>query len=269
MYDIIIVGGGPAGVSAALTAKHRNKSVLVIGNDTAKSDLYKSAHIANYPGLPNTSGRELLEVFRKQLEEAEVDIITARVLNAMPYGEGFFVSLGMENHQCRALILCPGLSRGQGFAGEEEYLGKGVSYCATCDGMLYRGKRVAVIGLSEYAEEEALALRQMGCEVEYFDKDRAKTYEIKGGEIVDTLVADGEEYPVSCVFILRSTITPASLLPGLELNGAHIAVNERMETSVPGVYAAGDCIGRPYQLARAVGQGNTAAISASEFLDKK
>ncbi len=269
MYDIIIIGGGPAGVSAALTAKNRGKSVLLIGNSAAESDVWKTKHIANYPGLPNVSGPEMLENFRKQLEDAGVEVLTARAISAMPMGESFYVSVGNDNYQAGALILTTGIVKGQVFPGEAEFLGRGVSYCATCDGMLYRGKRVAVIGMNEYAEEEAAALVAMGCEVDFFDKARAKKYEVKGGETVTALIADGVEYPVNGVFILRSTISPDSFLPGLEICDGHIAVNDRMETSIKGVYAAGDCIGRPYQVARAVGQGNTAAISASEFLDKR
>lgn len=268
MHDIIIIGGGPAGVSAALTAKNRGKSVLVISNDASQSDIYKSKHIANYPGMPDVTGKELMDTFRRQLADAEVDITTARALNAMAMGESFFVSLGMDNYQCRALILATGLARGQSFAGEEKFLGRGVSYCATCDGMLYRGKRVAVIGLSEYAGEEAEALQAMGCEVEYFDKSRAKTYEIKGSDTVEALVADGDTFRVNGVFILRNTISPSNFIQGLEIADGHIVVNGDMETNIKGVYAAGDCIGRPYQIARAVGQGNTAAIKACELLDK-
>ena len=268
MYDIIIVGGGPAGVSAALTARNRGKTVLLISNAASASDIYKSRHISNYPGMPDVSGKALMDTFRAQLTGAGVETITARALNAMNFGKSFFVSIGQDNFECRALILAFGLTRTKAFPGEMEFLGRGVSYCATCDGMLYRGKRVAIVGLNEYAAEEAETLRAIGCEVEFFDKTSAKNYEIRGGEIVETLVADGKEFLVNGVFILRSAISPASFISGLETVDEHIAVNEHMETSIAGVYAVGDCIGRPYQIARATGQGNTAAMNACEFLDK-
>ena len=133
--------------------------------------------------------------------------------------------------------------------------------------MLYRGKKVAVIGLSADAPEEAEFLRSIGCEVEYFDAARAKKYEIKGADRVEKLVADGEEYEVSCVFILRSGVAPGSLVPGLELDGAHIKVNADMATNVPGVFAAGDCVGAPYQAAKAAGEGNIAGISAAKYVE--
>ena len=133
--------------------------------------------------------------------------------------------------------------------------------------MLYRGKKVAVIGLSADAPEEAEFLRSIGCEVEYFDAARAKKYEIRGGERVEKLVADGKEFDVSCVFILRAGVAPGSLVPGLELDGPHIKVNADMSTSVPGVFAAGDCVGAPYQVAKAAGEGNIAGISAAKYVE--
>lgn len=269
MHDIIIIGGGPAGVSAALTAKQRGKSVLVISNAASESDIYKSKYIGNYPGLPDIGGGEMMDIFRSQLAFADIEVLTARALNAMAVGDGFFVSIGQDNYQCRAIIIATGILKAKPFKGEEEFLGRGVSYCATCDGMLYRGKTVAVVGLNEYAAEEAEFLRSIGCNVEFFDRKRAKSYEIVGEDTVSALIADGTSYPVSGVFILRTTIAPDSFIPGLEVRDGHIAVDERMATNLPGVFAAGDCIGRPYQIPRAVGQGNTAALSAAEYLDKR
>ncbi|NLH00414.1 MAG: FAD-dependent oxidoreductase, partial [Clostridiales bacterium] len=111
-------------------------------------------------------------------------------------------------------------------------------------------------------------LRSIGCEVEYFDKKRAKRYEIRGEENVTALAADETVFSVDGVFIMRSTIAPASFLPGLATENGHIVVDSVMRTSISGVFAAGDCVGRPYQIARSVGQGNTAALSACEYIDK-
>jgi len=269
MTDIIIIGGGPAGVSAALTAKNRGKSVKLISNSPEQSNLWKAKVVENYPGLPNISGQELLKIFRKQLDDAGVELITARALNALPMGSSFSVSCGQDYYDARALILTVGITQQATYPGEQEFLGRGVSYCATCDGMLYRGKKVAVIGLNEEAESEASFLRSIGCNVEYFDKARAKKYEIKGDEVVTALVADNQSYPVDGVFILRSTIAPSSFLAGLESENGHIVTDADMKTAIEGVFVAGDCVGRPYQIARAVGQGNTAALSACEYLDKK
>ena len=135
--------------------------------------------------------------------------------------------------------------------------------------MLYRGKKVAVIGLNDEAEAEADALREMGVEVMYFDKAFAKNYKILGEQRVTAIEAEGREFPVDGVFILRSTIAPSSFLTDIELDGPHIRVDRSMKTSIPGVFAAGDCTGKPYQIAKAVGEGNVAALSACEYLDKK
>lgn len=217
MTDIIIIGAGPAGVSAALTAKHRNKSVTVISNSAEQSNLWKAKLVENYPGCPGASGEEILKIFRKQLDDAGIEVITARALSALDMGESFSVSCGQDYYDCKALILTVGITQQSTYPGETEYLGRGVSYCATCDGMLYRGKKIAVIGLNEEAEEETALLRSIGCEVEYFDKDRAKKFEIHGDETVTELIADDKSYPVEGIFILRSTIAPSSFMRDLKL----------------------------------------------------
>ncbi|MEG0035383.1 MAG: FAD-dependent oxidoreductase [Oscillospiraceae bacterium] len=267
MTDIIIIGGGPAGISAALTVKNRGKSVKIISNPIESSYLYKAKLVENYPGLPAVSGENILKIFRKQAEAAGIEIITARALNAITSGNGYYLSCGQEYHECRAIILAVGITQQTAYPGEAELLGRGVSYCATCDGMLYRGKNIAVIGLSDEAEKEVEFLRSIGCKVEYFDKNRAKKFEILGDERVSGIVADGAEYPVEGVFILRNTIAPASFITGLSVENSHIAADREMKTPLNGVFAAGDCIGKPYQIARATGQGNTAALSACEYLE--
>lgn len=267
MTDVIIIGGGPAGVSAALTAMHRGKTALIVSSPPEDSPLWKAEHIDNYPGLPGVTGRELLQKLLLHAEGSGAQLMRGRVLSIMPMGTSFGVSVGSDFVQGRSVVIASGLSRAKPYPGETQFLGAGVSYCATCDGMLYRGKKVAVIGLSADAPEEAEFLRSIGCEVEYFDAARAKKYEIKGADRVEKLVADGEEYEVSCVFILRSGVAPGSLVPGLELDGAHIKVNADMATNVPGVFAAGDCVGAPYQASKAAGEGNIAGISAAKYVE--
>ena len=269
MYDIAVVGGGPAGLSAAVQARARGKSVVVIGGDARDNALYKTRRIDNYLGFFGATGPELLERFEAHAREMGVERRNGRVLNILPMGMEFYLAVGSEVEQARAVVLATGVVQAGKLPGEAEHLGAGVSYCATCDGMLYRGKRVAVIGLSADAPEEAEYLSSIGCEVEYFDAKRAKRYEIKGGERVEALVADGVEYPAECVFLLRSGLAPDSLLPGLELENGHIKVGPDMSTNIPGVFAAGDCTGAPYQVAKAAGEGNIAALSASKYIENK
>ena len=153
-----------------------------------------------------------------------------------------------------------------GYVGEETFGGHGVSYCATCDGMFYRGKNIAVIGGAADAGDEAAFLTGIGCHVEYFPKGRAKRFEIRGETAVTALVADDTEYPVDGVFILRDTMASATLLPSLSTEGGHITADKAMATNIPGVFACGDCVGRPYQIAKAVGEGNIAALSADAYI---
>ena len=265
-YDILVIGGGPAGVSAALTARARGRSVLVISNDAANSALAKAHKIDNYPGLVGQSGAQVVETMRGELAALDIPVVTGRVTGVMPLGAQIMASVGQEVYTGSALILAVGAAQPKPFPGEAELLGRGVSYCATCDGMLYRDKRVAVVGLSADAKEEADFLRKIGCMVEYFDKDRAKRFEIRGEGAVAALAADGQEYPADGVFILRDTVASTALLPGLEMTDGHIAADRDMRTSVPGVFAAGDCAGRPYQIAKAVGEGNIAALSADAYI---
>ena len=265
-FEIIVLGRGPGGISAALTAHARGRKTLVISNPAETSSLWKAAVVENYPGLAGMSGADMLTAMTKELEEKNIPTVTGRITGVMPMGKSLMVSMGQDVYMANALILAAGSAQPKPYPGEAELLGRGVSYCATCDGMLYRGKKVAVIGLSVEAREEADFLRKIGCEVEFFDKTRARRFEIRGEGKVEALVADDTEYPAEGVFILRDTVAAGVLLPNLALDGGHIAVDRSMKTNVPGVFAAGDCTGPPYQIAKAVGEGNIAALSADAYI---
>ena len=163
----------------------------------------------------------------------------------------------------RALVLAAGVARGKKFPGEAELLGRGVSYCATCDGMLYRGKVVAVAGFSDTARQEAEFLQKIGCSVTYFD--HPKRCEIQGTDRVGSITCDGRTVPVEGVFILRPTMAPTELFPGLAVEQGYVTVDRRMATSLPGLFAAGDCTGGPLQVSKAVGEGLIAGQSAAAW----
>lgn len=264
MYDIAVIGGGPAGLSAAVNARARNKTVLVVTNPPAENPFYKAEKVNNYLGMPDMTGAQMLDTFLAHAKSAGAELRTGRVLSILPMGNAYFLSIGSDVTEARAVILATGVARGAKYPGETELLGAGVSYCATCDGMLYRGKKVAVIGLSGDARHEADFLRGLDCEVVYFDRPRK--FEIRGEGKVEALLADGAEHAVEGVFILRPTLAPTDLLPGLAVEGGYVAVDRQMRTNLPGVFAAGDCTGAPIQISKAVGEGLIAGQHAAEYV---
>ena len=277
-YDIAVVGGGPAGLSAALQARARNKSVLVVSGDDRDGPLDRAERVDNYLGLPGLSGAAMMEQFRTHAEAAGVARKKGRVLNIMTMNGRFYLGIGSDLEEAGAVVLATGVVRGQKYPGEAEFLGRGVSYCATCDGMLYRNRDVAVVGLSADATEEANYLQSLGCRVTYISPKAAKgletgvkaitatRLEVAGNGAVEFLRADGREIPCAGVFILRPSLAPAELLPGLALEGGYIKVDRNMATNIPGVFAAGDCTGLPLQIAKAVGEGQVAGHRAAEYV---
>lgn len=266
-YDIAVIGAGVAGVSAALTAINRGKTVAVISNGFDTGSIYKAERVTNYPGLPPMSGREIAELLEKQLRDSGAAVIEGRALSVMPMGASFGVAVGNDFFEAKAVIIAAGITREKLYPGESEYLGRGVSYCATCDGMLYRGKRVAVVGGGREAYQDVDFLRGICPEVLHFPENGR--YEIQGGDKAERLIYKGEAHEVACVFIIKDTVSVTKLVPGLEYSAGGIVTDRRMGTSVEGVFAAGDCTGKPYQLAKAAGEGNVAALSACEYIDGK
>ncbi len=275
MYDIAIVGAGPAGYSAAINARKREKSVVVIGQHTGW--LSRAESIENYPGLPSISGPELLGAMRAQAEKMGAQMQGGVVHQIISMGEEYALGLGADFVQARKVILCTGAKQPKQLPGEETLLGRGVSYCGTCDGMLYRGKDVAVVGASAEAVNEANFLAGLCNSVTYFGKpDDAlaakidvrseKVEAILGEARVTGVRADGGEMPFDGVFIFREAMALSSLLSGLQMDGAFIKVDRQMRTNLPGVYAAGDCTGLPLQVAKAVGEGCIAALHAAQAL---
>ena len=253
MYDVLVIGAGPAGLSAAVNVRQRGGSVLVAGLPPEGNPLWKAEKIDNYLGLPGMTGKEMMETFRAHAEGMGVEFNENRVLNAFYSGSSWMLSAGSDVLEGLTVVFAGGITRGKPFEGEEAYIGAGVSYCATCDGMLYRGKDVAVIGFGESDREEAEYLTGIGCKVEYFE--RPKNVKILGDTRVGSVLIDGTEYKVSCVFILRPSLAPTKLFPGLELDGTFIRTDRNMATNLEGLYAAGDCTGTPLQVSRAVGEG--------------
>lgn len=279
-YDIAVIGTGPAGISSAITAKVRNKKILLLGNDISEK-MSKAAEILNYPGFPSISGKELSDKLKNHLDSLDITITEKKVNTIFNIGKYFVIQTANEAYEATTVILATGVVMNRVLDGEKDFIGKGVSYCATCDGMLYRGKDIAVIGYNEEACREAEYLADIVEHVEYFpmSKDRPKNMKnlriveetpvsIKGSNMVESLVTGNGEHKVNGIFILRDAVAADQLVPGLELVDNHVPVNLNMETSIPGLFACGDIAGKPYQYIKAAGQGNVAALSAVAYLLK-
>ena len=281
MYDVAIIGTGPAGLSAAITLKLHEKDVIWFGSKQFSPKVEKSEKIANYPGVGLVTGQELNERFQAHAAEMGLEPIDRMVTTIMPMKDHYSLLADNELYEAKALLLTTGVVSAKGVPGETEFLGRGVSYCATCDGFLYKGKTIAVICGSKRYEHEIAYLAEIAEKVyvyrTYKDVDELPhnaeailpVKEIKGGMKVNSIVlSDNTELPVNGVFCLRNAVAPSTLLPGLALDGPHIIVDRSQATNLAGCYAAGDCTGRPYQLTKAVGEGNVAAHSILEYLSK-
>lgn len=282
MLDIAIIGGGPAGLSAAINGVIRNKKVKIFGNDITTSYLYKAEKIDNYIGMMGATGQEMMEAFLGHAKEMNVEIENKKVLEVFNMGDFYMLNVENEFIEAKTVVLANGITKASSLEGEEAFLGRGVSYCATCDGPLYRGKTVALIGDSAHAEEDVNYLNEV-CEKVYYiplyknigplgekvEIVNSRPKAVEGEGVVNKLVLKDGELEVSGVFIIKESIPTTQLLKGLEIENKAIKVNRFMETNMPGVYAAGDCTGRPYQVAKAVGEGATAALEAVSYLHKK
>lgn len=281
MYDIAIIGGGPAGLSAALTGRIRNKHVALFEHLNFSDKLQKAHAVNNYLGLPSVSGPELMKQFIDHALAYNPDVIKEKVVNIFP-GDGMFTILTSKNtYEAKTIIMATGVVATVLFEGERDLLGRGVSYCATCDGMLYRDRDVAVISYTKEGEHEAEYLAEICRKVYYLpqykteftsmrsniDVKMVRPRAVRGEGSVASLVTIHEELPVEGVFILRQSDPVENLLPGIELEGEVIKVNRDMATSIPGVFAAGDCTGKPWQISRATGEGLVAVLSAINYLD--
>lgn len=272
-YDVAIIGTGPAGISAALNLKLHNKDIIWFGSKDFSVKIEKSEKIANYPGVPVISGKEFNNILRKQIEEAELVITDKVVTNITATKKGFMLLADNEVYEADKLLLAIGTVSAKSMPGEERLLGKGVSYCATCDGFLYKGKTIAIVCASKRYEHEIKYLAELAdkvyltalykdCEIDLANVERLSSpiIEVSGeSRVKSVLLKDGTSIDVDGVFILRNAVAPTTLLKSIEMEGNHIAVNRNMETNIPGCFAAGDCTGRPYQIAKAVGEGNVAA----------
>jgi thioredoxin reductase (NADPH) len=293
--DILIVGAGPAGLTAGLYAARAGKKALIL-EGSGPSRLGIGYTLENYPGFPSVDSRELLDIIRGQAVAFGAEVLGGDAIALALDGERKYVTTKDAFIEAGAVILAMGkpLPKERLIGGEERLIGQGVSYCATCDGPLFRGATVAAVGHSEHAREDVAALLELGCRVVYVpgkapaeadepavraleDKGavvrrRDKVREIRGQDRVEAVLVEGPDgadvLPVSAVFIFREI--PAGPLferAGLVLTDKQcVAVDRTQRTNIAGVFAAGDITCGGLQVVAAAGEGCVAALQALLYL---
>ncbi len=283
MTDILIIGSGPAGISAALYAARAGMDTLVISS--GQSALFKAHMIENYYG-GSIPGDELYEKGIAQAKALGIEIKEDQVVG-LGFDGDFIVTGEKSQYKAKAVIIATGSSRkAPPLPGLSEFEGRGVSYCAVCDGFFHRGKNVAVLGSGTYALHEAMELSpivesvtiltdgqvpefSLPDSVTNISVDTGKIKELTGEELLSSVVfEDGKALDVSGVFVAIGTAGSSDLARklGAVTEGTKIAVNGEMATNIPGLYAAGDCTPGMLQVAKAVYQGAEAATSAIKFV---
>lgn len=279
-YDLAIIGSGPAGVSAALNAKIRKKNFIIFGSKELSNKLTKAEKINNYLGFYGKSGAQIRDEFIKHMESMDISITEEKINNIYAMGDYFSLIANDKMYEASAIILATGVNFGRPFKGEEELLGKGVGYCATCDAPLYKDKIVTIIAYNKHEEDEVNFISTIASKVYYIPMYKEKVevdekveiindmpVEIIGKERVEKLILKNSEIETDGIFILRDSVSPSQLVPGLELDENHVKVDRKMITNLQGCFAAGDIVGAPYQYIKAAGEGNIAALSAVSYID--
>ncbi len=280
VYDVIVVGGGIAGYSAALTLKSLKRQTLWLGAELFGGKLLSAEYVRNYPGFSG-NGAAFAARLREQMEREGISFTRARA-DGVYAGEPFTVTAGEQTFFAHAVILATGVSQRGAVKGEEAFLGRGVSYCAVCDGALYRGKVIAAVVASEKYAEEVEYLAGFAKEVHAFCLYRDARFHagnitvhpqaplaVEGGLRAEALALKDGRLPVDGVFLLRDAAPPAALVGGLAAEDGHVQTDRAMRTNLAGLFAAGDVTGRPYQYVKAAGEGLTAAYSAHAYLSEK
>ncbi|MBI4318065.1 MAG: FAD-dependent oxidoreductase [Chloroflexi bacterium] len=294
MYDIIILGAGPAGLSAAIYCTRGRARTLVVG-DLASSRTSKAHLIDNYFGFPEgISGPQLMQLGIDHVTRFGGEVISGEVV-AIRTTEQFEVELATgAAQQAKAVILATGVSsKPSGIAREEEFVGKGVSYCASCDAFFFRNRPVAVVGEGNYAAKEVFELLPQTRQITLVSHNHSfeiapnlvtelskrevvlvtdRIVEFVGDDVLEGLRL-GSGQVVSCDGAFLALGTASSLdfarTLGLQMEGNYIAIDKSGRTNLPGIFAAGDCTGPPLQIAKAVGEGCAAATAALAFIRGK
>lgn len=301
MYDVIVIGGGPAGFAAAMYLGRKRLKAALFEGEVFGGQMARTGFIDDYPGVPQIDGPALAEIMKKQAESSGAEIRNEEIANMEISGKTFRLKSAQGAYwDCRAVIMATGVEvRKLDVPGEDEFAGRGVSYCAVCDAPLFRNKTVAVVGggnsavgsaqlLSKYASKVYLVHRRNEFRADPLLLEavlgtrniepvlNSVVEKIEGTKFVEKIVlkstteSTGGELKVDGVFVEIGGIPTSHLVRdlGVEVNeGGYIKVDKTQATSVPGIFAAGDVTDfQLKQIATAVGQGAQAAISAADYL---
>ena len=286
MTDVIIIGAGCAGLTAAIYAQRAGLSTILLEENFYGGQIAISNEIENYPAIPSITGPELAQQIYAQAESLGAQIRFETVTQAELSANPKVVTTHTERYEAKAVIIANGVKRRKlGCPGEEAFTGRGVSYCATCDAFFYRGKDVAVLGSGEYALHEAQALLPVAKSVTLLANGQPLTAEfpaevavrpekveaILGEQRVSGVqLAGGETVALDGVFVALGVAGSTALARklGAEVDGNRIVTDAHMMTTLPGLYAAGDCTGGLLQVAKAVYEGALAGSEAAKALRK-
>jgi thioredoxin reductase (NADPH) len=276
--DTIIIGGGPAGMSAAIYLRRFRKDVTVIMKDCGA--LGKTEVVENYYGFNTIGGCELVKNGIEQAKKLGVEIIEDEVIN-LSFDGNYVVKTSNNEYISKTVLLATGSNRSKlRVKGFEEYVGSGISFCAICDGFFYKNKKIAIIGNGKYMEEELNVLKQYTNDILIFTNDtkievdvdfpviNSLIVELQGNEKLEKIITKDNEYFVDGIFVAMGTASASDFATkmGAEVSGNKIVVNAEHQTNIPGLYAAGDCIGGLLQISKAVSDGAVAATSINKYL---
>lgn len=299
-FDAIVIGAGPAGLSAALYLKRASVNVLLLEKGAPGGKLLNVHEIKNYPGTPAQSGFDLAQALIETARQNDVEATYGDVRLIKKEGQSFSVQTGDADYHSIAVIIATGLSNVTSIKGEKEYLHHGVSYCATCDGPMYRGEIVGVYGSGERVNEEVLYLSRLAHSVHYFSPetslsglpesiseissqksilihDNCEIKEIKGldGRVTSAVISSPkgeEEIPLRAFFPLAGEKAASAFLSVLEpkMNHGFLVVDSSFMTSVEGLFAIGDIVDKPLRQAiTAAGDGANVSLSALIYIRKE
>lgn len=282
LYDVIIIGSGPAGISASLYTKRAGLETLIVSKGIGTLD--KVEKIENYYGTPNISGKEIQKIGENQAKNLNIEIKNEEVMQ-IDYGKNFIVKTLNYEYEAKTIIIATGSNRKvANIKGIKEFEGKGISYCTTCDGFFYKDKDVAVLGNKEYALHEAQNLLPIAKSVtmltngeqpvekrtEGIEIEENKIREFRGTNSIEEIeFEDNTTKKIDGVFIALGTASSSDLARKLGVildDKNNINVDSKMETNIKGVYACGDCTGGILQIAKAVYEGMVAGMSAIQFI---